>query len=210
MEDKPRNVAILLFDAVELLDFTGPFQVFADSRDFEEPDRRLFNVFTVAQHAKPLTTEAGQIVVPTHSFQDCPKPDCLVVPGGIGSRAAAFNTELMTWLQRAARDAELVLSVCTGALLLGKAGLLNGLSATTHHNYLDLLRQVAPRSQLKPGERFVDNGRVITAAGVSAGIDASLYAIAKLNGIKQATSTAQRIEYNHWDPSCADNIAHCT
>jgi len=70
--------------------------------------------------------------------------------------------------------------------------------------------QVAPRSQLKPGKRFVDNGRVITAAGVSAGIDASLYAVAKLNGIKQATSTAQRIEYNHWDPSCADNIARNT
>ena len=204
---RPRNVAVLLFDAVELLDFTGPFQVFADSRDRLTPERRLFNVFTVAEVAgKPLTTEAGQVVLPKHGFEDCPKPDVLVVPGGIGSRTAAFNRSLMAWLKDMADEAELVISVCTGALLLGKAGILDGLCATTYHTFFPLLKKVSPKTRIKLGERWVDNGRVITSAGVSAGIDVALYAVAKLHGSKQANYTAQRMEYTHWDPAWAEEL----
>jgi len=137
-----RNLAILLFDDVEVLDFCGPFEVFSVAN--READPAAFNVFTVAEKPDAITARNGLSVNPQHTLTDCPKPDLLLVPGGIGTRNEIDNELMIDWIKRTADNAKLVLSVCTGALLLGKAGLLDGLEATTHRVAFDLLREIVP------------------------------------------------------------------
>jgi transcriptional regulator GlxA family with amidase domain len=188
-----RNVAILLFDDAEVLDFCGPFEVFSVAGRGGEPP--AFHVYTVAERRAPVLARNGLSVNPHHTLADCPRPDLLLVPGGLGTRKEMHNPVLLDWVRQCAGPAELVLSVCTGALLLAKAGLLDGLEATTHHGALDLLREVAPRTAVHAGRRFVDNGRVITSAGVAAGIDMALHVVARLLGPEPAEATARHIEY---------------
>jgi transcriptional regulator GlxA family with amidase domain len=126
-----RNVAVLLFPGVELLDFAGPFEVFSVASRWSDPP--AFRVYTVAQRPGPLVARNGVSINPHYLLDDCPAPDVLVVPGGLGTRTEMNNEALVGWIGRAAARAEVVLSVCTGALLLAKAGLLDGLEATTHH-----------------------------------------------------------------------------
>ena len=126
----PRNLAILLFDDAEVLDFCGPFEVFSVASN--QSPHPSFNVFTVAEKS-PIAARNGLSVNPAYSLESCPKPDILLVPGGIGTRKELNNDVLIHWIRQTAEAAELVLSVCTGALLLGKAGLLDGLDLTTHH-----------------------------------------------------------------------------
>ncbi|HEY0603910.1 MAG TPA: DJ-1/PfpI family protein [Herpetosiphonaceae bacterium] len=189
---QPRNVAILIFDEVEVLDFCGPFEVFGVTRLREEAP---FNVYTVAERMEPVLARNGLSVNPRYMIDDCPSPDLLVIPGGLGARKEMHNPVVIEWIKRCADPAELVLSVCTGALLLANAGLLNGLAATTHHGAFDLLRAAAPQTEVREGERFVDNGKVITSAGISAGIDMSLHVVARLLGEDAAMETAERMEY---------------
>jgi transcriptional regulator GlxA family with amidase domain len=188
-----RNLAILLFPDAEVLDFCGPFEVFSVANRFVEP--AAFEVFTLAETPGPVIARNGLSVNPHFLLDDSPRPDVLLVPGGQGTRAQMHNAPLIEWIRTAAHSAELVLSVCTGALLLAKAGLLDGLEATTHHGSLDLLRQVAPRTIIHDDCRFVDNGRVICSAGIAAGIDMSLHVVAKLHGEEIAHKTAQQMEY---------------
>jgi transcriptional regulator GlxA family with amidase domain len=140
----------------------------------------------------------GFAVQPQYTIQTAPPADLLIVPGGFGTRREMYNARLIEWLRREAEAAELVLSVCTGALLLGKAGLLNGLEVTTHHGAYNLLREVAPLARVREGERFVDNGRIIVAAGVSAGIDMALHVVERLLGNELAEEAAAYMEYR-WD-----------
>lgn len=195
---QPRNVAILIFDEVEILDFCGPYEVFGvtGKRDESKP----FNVYTVAEERRPIIARNHLSINPQYTLLDCPRSHILLVPGGFGTRREMHNSNLINWIKERSQQAELLLSVCTGALLLAKAGLLEGLAATTHHGAIDLLRQVAPNTQIKADERFVDNGSVILSAGISAGIDMSLYAVAKLLGEQQATETAEYMEYD-WQPN---------
>ena len=187
-----RNIAILLFDDAEVLDFCGPFEVFSvASNQSEQP---LFDVMTVAQE-KLVNARNGLSVVPSHSLDNCPKPDILLVPGGIGTRRVLDNSRLIGWIRQVAENAELVLSVCTGALLLGKAGLLDGLETTTHHAAYGLLREIVPSCIVHEDRRFVDNGRVVTSAGISAGIDMSLHIVERLAGSDIAKATSRRMEY---------------
>jgi transcriptional regulator GlxA family with amidase domain len=137
-----RTLAILIFDDVEVLDFCGPFEVFSVASRFTDPP--AFNVLTVAENTGPVATRGGLSVSPHHRLLDCPQPGVLLVPGGQGTRKEMHNAALIEWVGRASEKAELVLSVCTGALLLAKAGLLDGLQATTRHGAIDLLRQMAP------------------------------------------------------------------
>jgi len=192
-----KNVAILIFDEVEVLDFCGPFEVFsvAGRRAGLNP----FNVYTVAEGAGPVVARNNLSVNPAHSFSDCPRPDVLLVPGGYGTRREMHNEALTGWIKERAAEVELLLSVCTGALLLAKAGLLEGLSATTHHGAFDLLREVAPNTSVLESERVVDNGKVILSAGISAGIDMSLYAVGRMLGEAAAEETARYMEYD-WSP----------
>ena len=189
----PRNVAILLFDEVEVLDFAGPFEVFAVASELH--DYALFRVFTVAGSAGPIRARNGLAICPDYPLESAPRPDVLIIPGGIGTRTLMNNTAICGWIAAAAGQAELTLSVCSGALLLAKAGLLTGLRATTHHQVLELLREVAPDTEVIAGERYVDNGRIVTAAGISAGIDASLYVVGRLCGESVSTCTAAYMEY---------------
>ncbi len=192
-----RNVAILIFDEVEVLDFTGPFEVFSVTgrRQALEP----FHVYTVAQQPQPVMARNHLSVNPRYTILDCPKPDIVLIPGGYGTRREMNNQTLIDWIKARAREAELTLSVCTGALLLAKAGLLDGLGATTHFGAIDLLQELAPNTTIHRGQRFVDNGKIIVSAGVSAGIDMSLYVVAKLMGKAQALETAHYMEYD-WTP----------
>jgi putative intracellular protease/amidase/catechol 2,3-dioxygenase-like lactoylglutathione lyase family enzyme len=188
-----RNLAILIFEDVEVLDLCGPFEVFSVANRFTDPP--AFNVFTVAEKPGPVLTRGGLSVNPHHRLADCPRPDLLLVPGGQGTRREMHNAVLTYWIRQEAEKAELVLSVCTGALLLAKAGLLDGLQATTHHGAIDLLRQVAPKTAVHADRRFVDNGRVVCSAGIAAGIDMSLHIVARLLGRDVAEKTARQMEY---------------
>lgn len=192
-----RKVAILIFDKVEILDFCGPFEVFGVTRALQK-EERLFDVYTVAEDARPIRARNGLSVNPNHTFADCPQPDILLVPGGQGTRTQIHNEVLITWVQAQAARVELLLSVCTGALILAQAGLLGGLSATTHYRAFDELRALAPDTTLCPDKRYVDNGKIILSAGISAGIDMSLYVVERLLGAEQANKTARHMQYEYW------------
>ncbi len=188
-----RTLGIFIFPDVEVLDFCGPFEVFSVTGRQIEPGS--FRVLTVGETAAPLEARYGLKVIPDHGFADCPALDMLLVPGGQGTRPLVQNQQVIAWIYEQAGVAELVLSVCTGALLLAKAGLLDGLQATTHHLALDLLREIGPRVVVRDDARVVDNGRVITSAGVAAGIDMSFHVVAKLLGVDVARRAAEYIEY---------------
>ncbi|HEY0946382.1 MAG TPA: DJ-1/PfpI family protein [Opitutaceae bacterium] len=188
-----RNVAILVFDEVEVLDFAGPFEVFAvaDELHGHEP----FHTFTVA--VKPGTVRArnGLKIIPDFSVETCPPPHVLIIPGGAGTRPLLGQPALLEWLRSRARRAEVVMSVCTGALVLAQAGLLDGLRVTTHHENLAMLAELAPKATVDASRRFHDNGPVLTAAGISAGIDCSLHVVARLLGPAAADTTMRYMEY---------------
>ena len=189
-----RTVAILLFDEIEVLDFAGPFEVFAVTDELS--DYQLFRVVTVAEEKRAIRARNGLSVNPDHAMADCPRPDILIVPGGIGTRPLLHNAAVLAWISSVNATAEIVASVCTGSIVLGRAGLLDGLKATTHHECFDLLRQNAPRTTIVETDRFLDNGRILTAAGISAGIDVSLHLIARLHGAVIAQKTARYMEYH--------------
>jgi transcriptional regulator GlxA family with amidase domain len=195
---RTRQVAILIFDDVEVLDFCGPLEVFGVTA--EAAAVKPFNVYTVAAEAKPVLARNRLSVNPNYSFANCPEPDLLLVPGGVGTRKQMHNPIVTDWVKGQSQSVELLLSVCTGALVLATAGLLDGLSATTHHTAFDLLRQVAPNTAVREGDRIVDNGKIILSAGISAGIDMSLYVVAKLLGDAEAIATATEMEYD-WQPT---------
>jgi len=192
-----RSVVVLLFDGVEVLDFAGPFEVFGVTgrRDGSNP----FDVVTVSERGTPVLARNDLRVTPTFGFDDCPQADVLVVPGGYGTRREMHNASVIDWVARQAAGAQIVFSVCSGALLLAKARLLSGLDVTTHHGALDSLAEAAPEARVHGDRRFVDNGRVVTSAGVAAGIDASFHIVARLTGREQALETAAYMEY-HWEP----------
>jgi transcriptional regulator GlxA family with amidase domain len=201
-----KNIAIVLFDKIEVLDFAGPFEVFSVC-GAQGATPGHFNVYTVAESAL-VTARNGLSINPHFSLENCPVPDIMVIPGGggfyadgspYGSRREMDNPVLLNWIRKHNETAELVLSVCTGSLILAKAGLLDGLSATTHWKAMDQLKEVAPDTTLVYDKRWVDNGRIIVSAGVSAGIDMSLYVIAKMLGSDVALETARYMQYDHWN-----------
>ncbi|HVS62058.1 MAG TPA: DJ-1/PfpI family protein [Thermoanaerobaculia bacterium] len=194
-----RSVGILIFDDVEVLDFAGPFEVFSRTRTSPGSTSRRtdetapFEVFTVARTAEPVRATGGLRVIPRHAFADAPRIDLLVVPGGFGTRRLLEQEEVLEWIRARAADAELVTSVCTGALVLARAGLLDGRRATTHWAALDLLR-AQPGVEVVADQRWVDDG-VISSAGVSAGMDMAFYVVEKLLGKQIADETAHYIDY---------------
>jgi transcriptional regulator GlxA family with amidase domain len=194
-----RNVAIVLYDGVELLDFAGPGEVFQAAGSFSaHASQRGFNVFTVAVSKKPLVSQRFLDIVPDYSIEDAPKPDVLVIPGG-STNALLEDAAFMSWAARVSREAELTLTVCTGAWVPGKLGLLDGKVATTWYGAIEDFRKAVPKATVQEGRRFVDNGSLITTAGVSAGIDGALHAVARLTGRAVADKTARYMEY-HWTP----------
>jgi transcriptional regulator GlxA family with amidase domain len=199
MKDKTQ-VGILIFENVEVLDFAGPFEVFSRTRTVPGPESRRsddsapFQVFTVAKTREPVTATGGLVVVPAFGFADAPRIDLLVVPGGFGTRPLLQDEETLEWIRSTAAAAQRVTSVCTGALLLGKLGLLDGKRATTHWAALDLLESVAPAAKIDREQRVIDDG-IVTSAGVASGIDMAFYIVESLCGQAVADETARYIEY---------------
>ncbi len=194
-----RNVAIVLYEGVELLDFAGPGEVFAAASHIGGTrGKPAFHVYTVATSKAPITSQGFLKVTPDYSLEDAPQPDIIVLPGGDSSKLSD-DPRFMTWARKAIEGAELAMSVCTGAFVLGKAGALDGRTATTWFGATEKLRKVVPKATVQDGRRFVDEGRVLTTAGVSAGIDGALHVVARLLGRSVADGTARYMEY-HWSP----------
>jgi len=204
----PRNVGILIFDGVEVLDFAGPFEVFSRTRLVPGTASRRddasapFRAFTVARTTAPITTTGGLVIVPHHGFADHPPIEILVVPGGFGTRPLLDDAPTLDWIRGVARAAGLVTSVCTGSLLLARAGLLVGRRCTTHHAVLDVLASLDPSLRVEHDRRVVSDG-IISSAGVAAGIDMAFHVIEVLHGAAVADETARYIEY----PRHPDSLA---
>jgi len=196
------TVGIYLFDAVEVLDFAGPFEVFSTAARVhgrrEPPSPPIFVVATVGRGFAPVVARGGLHVQPGFGLEDHPPLDVLIVPGGVVD-AEMERPEVMAWLQRVAPATSVTASVCTGAFLLGQAGLLQGKQATTHWEYLAELRRLFPDVDVVEGRRWVDLGSIVTSAGISAGIDMSLHLVARLAGAELARKTAHQMQYDWWD-----------
>lgn len=190
----PRTVGILIFPDVEILDFCGPFEVFSSAATGS--GERLFNALTVAEHDDLVTCRGGLLVQPNVTFATAPKFDIILAPGGYGTDQQQENPVVLDWLRQQSAAAELTTSVCTGAFLLGAAGLLDGLRSTSHWSTIERLRQFVPGATVLDDERVVDQGKIITSAGVSAGIDMALHVVRRLHGDDVAISTARDMEYD--------------
>ncbi len=193
-----KNVGILLFENIEVLDFCGPFEVFSVTRLNEDKRREElspFHAFLVAETKQPIAATGGMRVLPDFDLNDCPELDILVVPGGLGTRHEMNNERLLRWIADRSRQVETMASVCTGALLLGKAGLLDGKRATTHWRALQLMQELFPNTRVEKELHVVEEGSLLTCAGISAGIDMALKAVCHHYGETVARATARYMEY---------------
>jgi transcriptional regulator GlxA family with amidase domain len=195
-----KRVGILVFPDVEVLDFCGPFEVFSVTR-LDEAARREepspFEVLLVAETAAPVTATGGLRVVPDVTIDACPALDVLVVPGGWGTRSEIKNARLLRWIGERGKAVETLTSVCTGSMLLGQAGLLDGRHATTHWRSLPWMRDAFPAVTVEEKLHVVEDGHVLTSAGISAGIDMALRVVARYHGEEVARATARTMEYRY-------------
>jgi transcriptional regulator GlxA family with amidase domain len=194
------NAGIFIFDGVEVLDFAGPFEVFSRTRlqpgtaSRRSDDTAPFEVFTIAATREVVRATGGLSVLPQHDFASAPRVDLLVIPGGFGTRALLEDTPTLDWIRRTAGAARTVTSVCTGSLLLARAGLLAGRRATTHWGAYDLLAGLDPTVTVEREARVVTDG-IVSSAGVAAGIDMAFAVVESICGRAVADETAKYIEY---------------
>ncbi|WPU94175.1 DJ-1/PfpI family protein [Mucilaginibacter sabulilitoris] len=185
---KPVTICFYLQNGVEVLDFAGPMEIFSAAG---------FKVFTVSKTKEPIRSQGILSIIPDYAIDNAPPADVLVVFGGeTGSRT--IDGEVLSWIKAQKPHTQYYLSVCTGAFTLGRAGILDNLTATTYHTQIDNLRQLLPKTKVMANVRFVDNGNVITTAGISAGMDGALHLVEKLRGRDFAKSVATTIEYDKW------------
>jgi len=200
MQKQRPTVGVLLFDDVEVLDFSGPFEVFSTARlvdaDKQGDEHRLFRVFTIAEQDRILSCRGNLLVQPHMTIQQHLPLDILVVPGGQGTRRERQNRRLLNWIDQQNQRTQLTTSVCTGAFLLAELGLLNQRRATTHWSSIEWMRTTYPAIEMLTDRRVVDEGHIITSAGVSAGIDMSLHVVSRVYGLEVARWTARRMEYD--------------
>ena len=192
--NKALTVGILLFEEVEVLDFAGPYEVFSITKKREQS---LFNVITIGERQGILSARNGLKVLPDYHFNNHPKLDLLIIPGGYGAEKIEIkNNNLLNWIVKQEKYVKILASVCTGALLLAEAGLLNDRKATTHWMDLDRLEKEYPNIDVIRGVKYVDQNDIITSGGISAGIIMSLHVIKKLIDEQTAVETAKRMEYD--------------
>jgi transcriptional regulator GlxA family with amidase domain len=192
------RIGIFIFDGAEELDWAGPWEVLSAWAQYHPNDD--VEVFTLAPTGGMITCAKGLKVLPDHSWDDAPAIDVLIYPGGSGNRAHIGDETYRKWLRGLADGGTLMTSVCTGALVLADAGLLDGRPATTHWGYLSQLTELGTNIQPRAQDRFVDDGDVITAAGVSAGIDMALHLIARLHSRERAVEVRRYIQYDPAPP----------
>ncbi|PRY82721.1 DJ-1/PfpI family protein [Alkalibacterium olivapovliticus] len=189
------TVGILLFDDVEVLDFAGPYEVLSVTED--ENTDKLFNVVTISEKGQLIRARNGLKVEPDYHFDNHPELDIVVVPGGYGAREVeSKNPVVVEWVKQQNDRVQKMTSVCTGSFILGEAGLLDGKSATTHWTALDRMEKAFPNVTVKRDVKFVDQGHLITSAGISAGIEMALHLVAVLYGKETAANTAKHMEYD--------------
>lgn len=182
----PAKVAFLLSQGATVIDFAGPWEVF---QDVNVDGRYAYDTFTVAPTLEPIVTSGGMKVLPNHAFADAPDPAIVVIPAQRG------GPEVVEWLRHIQPRTELVMSVCTGAFVLARTGLLDGLPATTHHDFFDDFAKAFPKVELKRADRFVDNGRLASAGGLTSGVDLALHVVDRRQGRQVAEQTARYMEY---------------
>lgn len=197
------NIGILVFDEVELLDMAGPYEVFTTAarvwaRDAPGAGLPLFSVVTVARRPGVVQARAGLRLHADHGLARHPPLTCAIVPGGVVD-AVLDQPVVLDWVARQARSARILASVCTGSLVLAKAGVLSGLDATTHWEDLDDLRVRMPAGRVLDGVRWVDQGAIVTSAGISAGIDMSLHLVERLHSRELAVRTARQMDFDWRD-----------
>jgi len=192
---KKRKVAIFLYEGVEILDFSGPGEVFASTTvSGENP----FDVYTVAESHEPILSQGFVTIIPEFSIEDAPLADIIVLPGG-NSGPSSRNSDVIAWVQKNSASG-IVMSVCTGAFIIGKAGLFEeDMKITTWFGLVDDLQEAYPKSIVVKNTRFIDNGSILTTAGVSAGIDGALQLVSRLLGKDAALETAKYMEYDKWN-----------
>ncbi len=191
---------IVIFPEVEVLDFCGPYEVFAATRLNEDRHREEpspFEILLIAEHEGPVTASGGLRVIPQCTLGTCPPLDVLVVPGGWGTRRQIHNEPLIRWIGQRGRQVQVLTSVCTGAMLLGQAGLLDGRRATTHWRSLGWMRESFPAVIVEEQLHVVEDGHILTSAGISAGIDLALKVVARYYGEGVARATARHMEYRY-------------
>ena len=184
------TICFYLQDGVEVLDFAGPMEVFAYAG---------FRVFTVSKTKNPIVSEGILKIIPDYSIDDAPPADIMAFFGG-NSGPSSMDSSIMAWISERKSSTSYFFSVCTGAFIIGRAGLLDSLTATTFHSSIESLRKALPNTKVLSDVRFVDNGKVITTAGISAGIDGALHLVAKLKGEEMAKEVAAYMEYDKWIP----------
>lgn len=187
------KIAIFIFPDVETLDFCGPLEVFTAANIACE--KEFFHVYTFAEIPDPVKTINGLKVIPDYDISGVPQPDILIIPGGNGTRALIENTRILTALQQLHDASEYTFSVCSGARIPAVLGWLDGKNFTTHHSVFDEVQKLAPKARSSPHARFTDNGKILTSAGVAAGIDLSFYLLQKIHGPEVAQKTARYMEY---------------
>ncbi|GAA0311324.1 transcriptional regulator GlxA family with amidase domain [Gracilibacillus halotolerans] len=193
---KQWTVGILLFDEVEVLDFAGPFEVFSITT-YEDFSTKAFDVSTISETGEIIFARNGLKVQPDYSFENAPAFDIVVVPGGPGVREAQIdNPTVIEWIANQMNEEIITTSICTGAFLLAKAGVLNGKVATTHWMSYDRFEESFPEITLRRNVKFVDQGNILTSGGVSAGINMSLYIVQRLLGENIASNLARGIEFD--------------
>lgn len=192
------NVGIFLFSEIEVLDFAGPFEVFTTATRVaarQNPQHEpVFSVFSIAETQQTVRARAGLQFVPDFSFDAHPPIDLLIIPGGVVSAELA-KPDVIDWISRSVVSATITASVCTGAFLLAKAGVLSSQQATTHWEDIDDLKNAFPSLDVINDVRWVDEGSVVTSAGISAGIDMSLHLVSRIAGIQLAERTARQMEF---------------
>ena len=186
----PKRVAILLFDGAEIIDYSGPWEVFGAEG---------YDVVSVARTKTPVTTAGGEVVVPQYDFSDAPNADIVLVPGGDVSKVRK-DPEALAWVRKETARDQHTMSVCNGSLILADAGLLDGLSATATYHWIPTMRTQYPRIHMVDDQRWVDNGKIITTAGLSAGIDGALHLVEVMDGRGAAEQVALSLEYD-WRPA---------
>jgi transcriptional regulator GlxA family with amidase domain len=193
-----KRVGILIFHEVEVLDFAGPFEVFAITEDLAKV--KQFEVVTVSEKDELIRARNGLKVKANHTFADCPSLDLLIVPGGWGAEQVEIhNRVVLDWIAERDKTTEITASVCTGAFLLAKSGVVTDHGVTTHWMDVDDLQASYPALKVERGVKFVDQGRIVTSAGISAGIEMSLHLVGRICGIETAVRTAKRMDYA-WTP----------